>query len=83
MDDAKEGFVAGEKAGSSGKGVALEHSLTGMFGKNLDDATSSCARGDIPLEVTASYLEHGVKFVGNKLIRGEDSESGWVPAIFT
>jgi len=83
MDDTEEGFVARKEASSSGDGVALEHSLAGMFGKDLDDATSLCARGDIPLKVAAGCLEHGVKFVGNKFIRGEDSESGWVPAIFS
>ena len=81
VDDAEEGFVAGEEAGSPSEGVPLEHSLAGMFGKNLNDATSLCARGGIPLEVAAGYLEHGVEFVGNELIWGEDSESAWVPAI--
>ena len=66
VDDAEEGFVAGEKAGSPSESVALEHSLAGMFGKNLNDATSLCTpRGGIPLEVAAGYLEHGVEFVGN------------------
>jgi hypothetical protein len=81
MNDAEESLVAGKEASSSSECVPLEHALASMFGKNLDDATSLRARGYIPLEVAASYLEHGVEFVGNELIRGENSKSGWVPAI--
>jgi len=83
MDNPEESFIAGKEAGSSSEGVALEHSLAGMFGKDLDDTTSLGARGDVPLEVAASYLEHGVEFVGNELIGGEDSEGPWVPALFS
>lgn len=81
VHDAEEGFVAGEEPRSSGECVALQHSLTGVFGKDLDDTSALAARGDIPLEITAGFLEDGVQLVGDQFVRREDAECFWVPVI--
>lgn len=80
VDDAQEGFVGGEEAGAACEGVALKHALTSVLGKNFNNASAFRARQGIPLEVTSGAFEDCVKFVGGKLIRGEDAECPWITA---
>lgn len=46
-----------------------------MLGKNLNDAATACIGEFVPLEVSSSMIEYCVKFVADKLIRGEDADA--------
>ncbi len=79
MDNPEEGFVRWEKTSTAGEGVALEHALASVLGKDFNYTTPLAARGYIPLEVTAAVIEDGVELVGDQFIRREDSECSGIP----
>lgn len=79
VDDAQERLVRGEETCPPCQCVALHHPLARMLRQDLDDAASVPAGGDIPLEVAARVLEHGVKLVRDELVGREDAEGGRVP----
>ena len=79
VDDAEEGLVRGEETGTASEGVALEHTLAGVLGEDLDHTTALGAGGNIPLEVATGVAEGSIELVGDKLIGGEDAEGVLVP----
>ena len=79
MHNAQERLVTGEETSPTGEGVALKHTLARVFGQDLHDTSTLVPASDIPLEVTATIPENGVKLVGDKLIRREDTEALRVP----
>ena len=74
MDDTQERFIRREETGTSSESIALEHTLARVFGQNFYDTSTLVPASDIPLEVTTTIPENGVKLVGDKLIRREDTE---------
>ncbi len=44
-----------------------------MLRKNLNDSATACISEFVPLEVSSGMIEYCVKFVADKLIRGEDA----------
>ena len=79
MHDAQERLVTREETSPTGEGVALKHTLAGVFGQNFYDTSALVSASDVPLEVTATIPENSVKLVGDKLIRREDTEALRVP----
>ena len=79
MHNAQERLVTREETSPTGEGVALEHTLARVFGQDLHDTSTLVPASDIPLEVTTTIPENGVKLVGDKLIRREDTEALRVP----
>jgi hypothetical protein len=75
VDDAQKRFVAWEQPRSACERISLEHPLASMLRKDFDNTSSIRTRGNIPLEVTSTIIQHGVEFVGNELIGREDPES--------
>lgn len=80
MHDAQERFIAWEQPSTTSERVPLQHTLAGMLGQHLDDTSTLGARGNIPLEVSSGIraLKDCIEFVGDKLIRREDTERFWI-----
>jgi len=74
LDNAQKCFKAWKEAGTTSERVTLEHSLTGVLRKYLDDTTTFATRGYIPLEVTVTVIKDSVELVGDEFIRRENAE---------
>jgi hypothetical protein len=80
VNDPEEGFVAREKTRSAGESVPLEHTLAGMFGEDLNDASAFATALRVPLEVAPRVFEYSIELVRYQLVGGEDAESLRVPS---
>jgi hypothetical protein len=69
VDDPEERFIAREKTRSAGEGVPLEHTLAGMFGEDLNDASAFAAALGVPLKVAPRVFEYSVELVRYQLVR--------------
>lgn len=74
VDDAEETLIAREDSSPTSQSVALQESLASMFTEDLDNSTSFGTGELIPLEITASVVEYGIKLVADQFIWGEESK---------
>lgn len=74
MDNSQERFVRREESSPAREGVALHHALASVLRQNLDDTSTICTSGLVPLEVTTGVLKDGIKLVGDKFVGREDAE---------
>lgn len=65
MDDAYEGFVCREEGCPSCECISLEHTLTGVFREDFDNAPSLSTASDVPLKVSPSDVEYSIKLIRN------------------
>lgn len=76
VHNTQEGFVTWEETSSSGECESLDHTLTGVLGQDLDDSTAACSGSNVPLEITTTIFENGIKLIGDELIWREYPEGG-------
>lgn len=75
VHDTQKRLVAGKETDTAGECVSLHESLAAVLREDLNDTATLGPGVLVPLEVTASVVEDGIKLVALELVRREHTEA--------